>query len=41
MEERRGFRAATLPVALIRRATTDRNLNGFSMLAHFVYNANS
>lgn len=33
----RGFRAAALPAALLRKVTTDRSLSGFSMLAHFVF----
>jgi trans-aconitate methyltransferase len=35
----KGFRAAAFPAALLRRVTTDRNLSGFSMLAHFVFTA--
>lgn len=37
----KGFRAAVLPVGLIRRFTTDRNLHGFAMLAHFVFNGST
>jgi SAM-dependent methyltransferase len=33
----RAFRIFALPVALLRRVTTDRRLTGFSMLAHFVF----
>jgi len=37
----KGYRAAALPVALLRRVTTDRSLRGFSMLAHFVFDASA
>ena len=35
----KGFRAAAMPVALLRRVTSDRRIRGFSMLAHFVCDA--
>jgi len=33
----KAFRAFALPAAMLRRATVDRRLTGFSMLAHFVF----
>jgi hypothetical protein len=37
----RAYRASALPAALIRRLSSQRQLSGFSMLAHFTRDARS